>query len=122
MSTAHRALASLVLATSLCIGACTGSGRSAKDITGPIAHVWVSKSGAVYLNREPTTIPNLDSKLKLLARSHGAVFYGREHPESNPNPTQDGAIKTVLDTIIANRLPVRLMEKDPQGEPAGERP
>jgi hypothetical protein len=87
------------------------------SVAPPIAHVWISVDGAVYLNKQLTTIPQLDAALTRLADASGVVWYSRENADADPGPAQDKSIKAVLDVIIAHRLPVRLLPNDPDGEP-----
>ena len=87
------------------------------SVAQPIAHVWISVAGAVYLDRQLTTIAQLDAALARLAGANGVVWYSRENADADPGPAQDKSIKAVLDVIIAHRLPVRLLPSDPDGEP-----
>jgi hypothetical protein len=74
----------------------------------PYAKVYVTKSGEIILDGKPVKIDELDPALAVLAEKHGVVLYAREAPEEKqPHPV----VKTVVDTVIKNHLPIRFCVK-----------
>jgi hypothetical protein len=70
----------------------------------PIAKVTVMASGAVLLDGQPTTLPELDARLASLKATGGAVWYHRENPAADPPPSG----KDVVQMIIKHQLPVSM--------------
>lgn len=117
----------LFVSVAVLVCACTSSSdKSSNSATqsmggAGIDHVWVSVSGKVYVNKQPVTNTQLDAEMVKLSERRGAVVYSRENPGANPDPTQDRAIKLTLDAIIRHRLPIKLIQSDPDGTPQGGR-
>ena len=84
-----------------------------------VAHVWISRSGEIFLNRQRTSLEDLRTALKGLAAQGGIVWYSRENPQEDPPRAQNRVVLKVLGAIVDSGVPVRMLTSDPDGEPAG---
>jgi hypothetical protein len=75
---------------------------------GAVAKVKVDREGRIYLNGQVTTLEGLKAQLARVK----AVFYFRENPDKAPPPHVAAVIDSVVSAIAAERLPVKLQEKD----------
>lgn len=74
----------------------------------PYLKIFVKKTGDVFLDGNITNMDVLSNALKDLVQKNGVVLYGRESSKDSEAPA---IIKTVLDLVIQNRLPIRLCQE-----------
>ena len=74
---------------------------------GPVLKITILDTGAVLLNGEPTTLPQLDRRLKAAKEQNGEVLYYREGAYYFPGPT---ALE-VFDLLIRYRMRTSLSSK-----------
>jgi len=74
---------------------------------GPVLKITILTSGDVLLNGEPTTLPQLDTRLKAAKEQNGEVWYYREDAYYFPGPT---ALE-VFDLLIRHRMKTSLSSK-----------
>ncbi|HTT41263.1 MAG TPA: hypothetical protein VMH32_26700 [Burkholderiales bacterium] len=74
---------------------------------GPVLKISILTSGAVLLNGEPTTLPQLDTRLRAAKAQGGEVLYYREDAYYFPGPT---ALE-VFDLLIRYRMKTSLSSK-----------
>jgi len=75
---------------------------------GAVAKVKVDRKGRIHLDGQVTSLEGLKAQLARVK----AVFYFRENPEKDPPPHLAAVIDSVVAAIVAERLPVKLEEKD----------
>jgi hypothetical protein len=75
---------------------------------GAAAKVKVDSEGRIHLNGQVTSLEGLKAQLARVK----AVFYFRENPDEEPPPHVAAVIDSVVAAITAERLPVKLEEKD----------
>ena len=92
----------------------------AAHAAGPVLKVTISSAGSVLLNGEPTTLPQLDTRIKAAKEQNGEVWYFREDAYYFPGPTALG----VFDLLIKYHMKTSLSSKadfsdylDPAGLP-----
>ena len=74
----------------------------------PYVKILVTKSGEVVLDGNVTSIDALKVRLTALVRQNGSVLYSREAPANGAPPD---VVKTVIDLVIGNRLPIQICQK-----------
>ena len=74
---------------------------------GPVLKITILTSGTVLLDGEPTTLPQLDTRLKTAKEQNGEVWYYREDAYYFPGPTALG----VFELLIRYRMKTSLSSK-----------
>ena len=75
---------------------------------GAVAKVKVDREGRIHVDGHVTSLEGLKTQLARVK----AVFYFRENPYEEPPPHVTAVIDSVVAAIVAERLPVKLEDKD----------
>lgn len=107
---------SLAALTLLACGATAQAADAAKPGACPAsgARVWLQATGEVLLNGRPLAAPRLQDALSALQPRPTVICYARENAEDEPPPTME----TVLEALMAQRLPIGLYTDDTFATPA----
>ena len=102
---------------SLLIGGCGKKPTTEVQVASgaPILKVAVFADGRITVDGSVTTIDSLRQSLKTLAEQKGAVWYYREAGQGEPHPQA----MQIMQTIVANRLPVRLSSRSDYSDAIG---
>ena len=74
------------------------------NVSKAVGKIYVSQSGAIFLNGKSVTSGSLKAELKKLKEANGVVWYSRENGAADPSDQQMFAIKIVVD----EELPIQL--------------
>ena len=75
----------------------------------PYLKIFVKKSGEVFLDGNIANMDVLSNILKELSQENGVVLYAREPSTDSEAPA--ATIKSILDLVAQNRLPIRLCQE-----------
>ena len=85
-----------------------------------VGHIWIALGGEIYFNRHKVTVEQLKADLHALKLANGVIYYTRDQAALDPTPAQFESFKQIIDINDTERLPIKLLPEDPEGQPTAE--